>query len=115
MVKDVHTEDQNVIPGKLAETTPPSIPAHDYTPFTFQVIMEIQKSIGQLEQAVTTLTEESKKRGDTLDLISHQVYAAKVVMWVIGIILTGLSGIAVFLLNKMWDAIIPLLQIKPHP
>jgi hypothetical protein len=115
VVKDARMEEQNVIPGKLAETTPPYYPAYDYTAFTFQAIMEIQKSIGQLTQAVTALTEESKKRGETLDHISHKVYAAQVILVIIGVILTSLGGVVTFFISKFWNVIIPLLQIKSHP
>ncbi len=116
MTKDVRIEEQNITPGKLADS-PPSYPypAHDYTAFTFQAIMEMQKSIGQLTQAVTTLTEESKRRGETLDRISHKVYAAQVVVVIAGAILASLGGVVTFLLSKIWVAIIPLLQMKPHP
>ena len=98
-------------PQKFAETTPPVSPGHDYTSFIFQQIMEVQKTLGELTQAVKTLTEESKEQGRKVDKISHQVFAAKVIVSIIGGAILVFSG----LIGKLWDIVIPLLQTKPHP
>lgn len=97
-----------------AETTPQAYHSSDYS-FTLQTIMEMQKTLGQLTQAVNTLTEESKKRGDILDKISHKVYAAQVGLVVAGVVLSTLGSAAVYLLSEIWKAMYPLLQLKPHP
>ena len=116
MIKDTKHEGQaSTIPKTLAETTPPISPGHDYTWALFQQMMEVQRTLGELNRAVTILTDKSEKHGDKLDKISHKVFAAQVVFYVIVGILTAASGIIVFFLNKFWGAIIPLLQAKPHP
>jgi len=50
--------------------------------------MELQKTVGQLTQAVNTLTDQQKEQAKKLDGISHKIYAAIVVLLVIGGILT---------------------------
>lgn len=111
---DIRREElSDTTPPRLAETTPPSYYTNDHS-FTLQAIMEMQKTLGGLTQAVNTLTEESKKSRDKLDEISHNVFAAKKVMWVVGTILSFLAGSAIFILNKIWDTILPLLQTNLH-
>jgi len=100
-------------PPTFPETTPPAYPSSDYS-FTLQAIMEMQKTLGQLTQAVTTLTEESKKHREKIDDMSHKIYAAKISLWIVGFVLTAVGGIVAFFLNRIWE-IIPLIPTKPHP
>src|SRR2546425_492681 len=93
---------QDSVPGSLPEGTPSSYPGSDYS-FTLQSVMEMQKSVGQLIQAVTTLTETSKKHDEKIDKISHRVYAASVVIAIF-------TAIGAFLLNKIADAVIAALK-----
>ncbi len=73
---------------RFPETTPPTTyPGSDYS-FTLQTVMELQKTVGQLTQAVNTLTDQQKEQAKKLDGISHKIYAAIVVLLVIGGILT---------------------------
>jgi len=99
-------------PSQFPNTTPPGYPSptHD---FTLQAVMEMQKTLGQLTQAVTTLTETAKENRTEIGTISKQVYAAKVVITIAGVILAGLGSAAVYLLCEVWKAIYPVLQIKP--
>lgn len=70
--------------------------------------MELQKSTGQLSQAVVTLTEQSKEQGKKLDSISHRMYAAAAV-------LTAVGGIAYFLLDRLFDQVLSALARLPPP
>ncbi|MGA3205784.1 MAG: hypothetical protein ABSF12_25090 [Bryobacteraceae bacterium] len=65
----------------------------------------MQNTMGKLVEAVETLKTESKEQRLKLDRISHTIYAAAAVATVIG-------GIGLFLLNKVWDAV--MLYLKPH-
>jgi hypothetical protein len=115
MARTVSTEKSSEsTPKHYAETVPTAFPSYDPS-FSLQSILEMQKNLGQLTQAVTTLTEESKKRGDVLDKISHKVYAAEVVIGVVGVILTAMGGGLIYLICKVLDVIVPLIQLKPHP
>jgi hypothetical protein len=64
--------------------------------------MELQKSSGQLTQAVQTLTEQSKTQNTKLDSISHRMYGAAAVLTVVGAILY-------FFLDRMWVQILAVL------
>jgi hypothetical protein len=98
-------ESDSTTPQRFAETPPqPAYPGSDYS-FTLQAVMEMQKSVGQLTQAVQTLTEESKQQRAKLDRISHIIYAA-------GAVITVVGGMIVFLVNKLADALIA--GYKPH-
>ena len=68
--------------------------------------MELQKSTGQLTQAVVTLTDQSKEQGKRLDSISHRMYAATAVLAVFGSILY-------FFLDRMWTQVLRALQSLP--
>ncbi len=79
-------------PREFPETTPPAqFLLSDYS-FTLQTIMELQKAVGALTQAVTTLTNEVAEQGRLLDRISHRVYAA-------GVVLAVAAPIIIFLAN----------------
>jgi hypothetical protein len=73
-------------PGPLPETTPPVYPGPNYD-FILQCVFEIQKTVGQLTQAVNTLTDQQKSVSEKLDKISHKIYAAIVVILLAGAIL----------------------------
>lgn len=64
--------------------------------------MEIQKTLGQLQQSVTQLTEQSKRHGEKLDRISHIIFAA-------GVVGALLLAVGSFILNKIWNVLIAAL------
>jgi ElaB/YqjD/DUF883 family membrane-anchored ribosome-binding protein len=64
--------------------------------------MDLQKTVGKLNEAVDTLKTQSAEVTKKLDGISHKIYAAIAVLTVVG----GLIG---FLINKGLDL---LIQIK---
>jgi hypothetical protein len=75
-----------VTPKRFAETTPPIYPSSDYS-FVLQGIFDLKGSVAKLEQAVGTLTEQQKEQGKKLDGISHKIYAAIVVLVLVGTII----------------------------
>ena len=81
--------------------------------------LEMQRSLGKVEQAIASLSEQSKKHDEKLDSIGKTVHSGKILLIVAGALLSALisafGGIGLFFLNKLWNALIPLLQIKPHP
>ena len=85
--------------------TAPQCPSGDYS-YTLEVVMGMQKTLGQLEQAVKTLTEEIRDVRKKLDRISHIVHAA-------GVVGTIGMAILVFLANKIADAFIAGLRHQP--
>ena len=73
-------------PGKLPDTTPQVFPGPNYD-FILQIVFEMQKTVGQLTQAVNTLTDQQKSLSEKLDKISHKIYPAIVVLLLVGTIL----------------------------
>ncbi len=65
-------------------------PATEHS-WTLQTVFELQKTVGQLTQAVSTLTEQQRGFSAKLDRISHQMYAAIAILLLIGAILTFFS------------------------
>jgi hypothetical protein len=99
----------NITPPKSPNTTPLNYNMRgDYSTFILPAILEMQKTLGQLTQAVTTLTEKSKENNDTLNKISHKIYAAEAILVIVG-------GVLIYFIHKALDVIVPLIQLKPNP
>ena len=71
-------------------------------------MMQMQKTLGELTASVNSLKSASDKQGTKLDRISHILFAA-------GVVLSIVLGIGAFLMNKMWDGIVHLIMVSPHP
>ena len=93
-------------PTEIPEATPPRYPMADYS-FTLQAIMELQRSVGGLVEAVNALKSRTEKQAEILDKISHRIYAASVV---IAIALPILA----FLTNLLAPALLTALHL-PTP
>ena len=98
-------------PGEVT-STPQSFASPEYN-FTLQIVFELQKSTGQLTEAVTSLkasidrqTGRIEKLEDKLSGVTHKVYAAGVVL----LILLGLGG---FIVNKAWDLMVQKITSPP--
>jgi F0F1-type ATP synthase assembly protein I len=58
-----------------------------------QSILEMQRSLGGVENAVKNLESATKGHGDKLDQIGKDVHAAKVTMGVVGAIIVGAAAL----------------------
>ena len=54
--------------------------------------MEMQKTLGQVTEAVTTLKDQSKTHGGKLEQMGKEIHAAKVVIGIVGGFI-GLVGV----------------------
>jgi hypothetical protein len=88
-------------PQRFPETTPTTYPGSEYS-FVLQGVFDIQKSIGKLEQAVQTLTEQQKGQGEKLDKLSHKFTAAIAIVLFLGALLTFLSPFANTVLSHLF-------------
>ena len=86
-------EKEAVTPPRMPDTTPPAYPSGDYT-YTLEVVMGMQKTLGELTQAVKGLTDQVKDQGVKVDASSKDIHAAKVVVGVLGALLV--AGATVF-------------------
>jgi hypothetical protein len=64
-------------------------------------------TLGELTQAIKTLTEQVKENDKKLDRISHVVYA-------VGAVVTVLGTIAGVILREAWVLIEPILKQHFH-
>ena len=98
-------EKGDITPPRMPDTTPPSYPSSDYS-YILEIVMGMQRTLGQVEQAVKTLTEDSRENRKKIDRLSHIIYAAGVV---------GTIGVAIliFLANKLADVFIASLKHTP--
>jgi hypothetical protein len=92
-------------PENYPVPTPRGLQGDDRT-FLLQNVLDLQKTTGQLTQAVATLTKETERQRDKLDSISHRMYGAAAVVAAIGAVLY-------FFLDRMWTQILRVLQSLP--
>jgi len=91
-------------------TTPNPLSALDHS-FLLQAIMEVQRSIGQLTQSTTTLTDDAKEHRKQLNRISH--IRISHITYSVGVMGTILLAALVFLANKIADAIVAGYKLHP--
>jgi hypothetical protein len=114
MRKPGHTQSSSGVPDKLAQMTPQDYISPEHS-FTLQAIMEMKGTLGELTQAIKTLTEESRNNRTLLSEISHKIYAAEWIIRIVGGLLSLIGAVAVWLFWNIWSTISPLVQVKPHP
>ena len=91
-------------PGDMPRTPPPVYPGTDYS-FVLQSVFEIQRTLGAVEKAISTLTDELKDQGKTLNWISRIIWFTAG-----GIVLAG--GLVGYILDKGFDRLLEVLMTK---
>ena len=74
-------------PNEFPEMPPPQLT--DWS-WSLQMLMELQNTVGKLSQSVEMLTRQNKEHEKKLDRISHRIYAAVVVLSIVGAVLLWL-------------------------
>jgi hypothetical protein len=72
---------------RYPETTPPLSPSPDFT-WVLETVMSMHGSMGKLTEAVESLKTTQTEQGRKIDGISHRVYAAMVLLILIGGVVT---------------------------
>jgi hypothetical protein len=91
---------RSTAPERMATVQPsnrPSLSSGEIDLIT-EIVMGMQESIGKLTEAVDTLKKQSEKHGDKLDSIGKDMYAAKVILGLVGagiVIGAGWLGIVI--------------------
>ena len=91
MAREARDRSAETTPSRMAETTPPG-PPPDYGVHMMHSILEMQRALGGLENAVKNLDNQSKEDGNKLDQIGKDVHAAKVVIGVVGTLIILAAG-----------------------
>jgi hypothetical protein len=88
-------------------TTAPQLPSGDYS-YTVELVGSIQHQLGKLTEAVETLKSKMESHGKELAAIGRDVHTAKVVLGIIGGLVTIIAtilGIALkAYLDHLWRA-----------
>ena len=74
--------EQEVPPQNFPETPPPQ--PTDYASFTLQTVMELQKTVGGLDQAIKSLTSTVESQGKILNRILYSIVFAAGGLFVFG-------------------------------
>lgn len=88
-------------PQQLANIPPP--PHMVDHSFTLQAIMELQKSNGQLVEAITSLRGEISRQEAKIDKLDESLSTIKQKVYAAGIVLMIFVAIGGFIINKAWD------------
>jgi hypothetical protein len=83
-------------------TTAPQLPSGDYS-YILEIVMGMQRTLGKIEQAVDTLTTDSRENIRKVSRLSHIIYAA-------GVVVLIAVAIFSFTANKLADALIAALK-----
>jgi hypothetical protein len=92
-------------PREFAATTPPASPMLDYS-FGLQAIMEMQKSVGELNANVNRLIVDVKGHGEKLEEIRHQSSFMKGGLAASVFFITAIVAVTGWILNTKWDAVL---------
>lgn len=94
----------------LGTTTPINAGLVDHS-FTLQAIMDLQKSNGQLTEAVSSLRLSIDKLNSKLDRVEGTVSGVKHKIYAAGVVLAILVALGGFMVNKAWDLMVKQVQI----
>jgi hypothetical protein len=92
-------------PPRSPETTTPSPHATDYAIHTVQTVLEMQRTLGNIETAIKHLEETSKDYGKKLEDIGKDFHAAKIVGGFI-VLVSGFLGFVIHELLPLLSAMI---------
>ena len=87
-------------PEDFPETPPPQPTDRSWS---LQMLMELQRTVGELSQSVETLKNESKEHDKKLNQINHRIYATVVVLTIFGAVL-------LWILNAVSDEIVTAVK-----
>ena len=107
-----HPQSQPSTPEHHIGTTTPSTVGYVDHSFTLQAIFDLQKSTGQLTEAVTALRRSVDKIDNKLDKIEEKVSGVTHKIYAAGVVLLILVTIGGFIVNKAWDLMAKQIQIS---
>ena len=77
----------------------------DYS-FVLPTLMELQREVGKLSQAILTISEHQKAQTTKLEEIGRDMHTGKILMRIISIAAIGLGGLLGWILARAWDVIL---------
>ncbi len=98
---DKHIQGQGEAPDRLAEGTPPA-PILPDNSWILQAVMEMQKSVGEMTKAISTLEGTVGDQSKTITWMSRVIFIAT------GILLAT-ATIGGVVLEKIWTKLVVIL------
>jgi len=83
----------------------------DYS-FTLQMIMELQRSVGQVSESVAQIHRETGKIESKINKLESSMSSVKTTITVAGIVLTIIIAISGFFVDKVWDSVANHIDIS---
>ena len=100
-------------PDQFPVATPPGLQAADHS-WVLQTVLELQKSVGGLTQAVATLTEQVRDQGDKLDAVRREVAEARTFMKTAAkttaVLLGGVVALIAWLASRLPPVVTAILE-----
>jgi|GEM_PF-5079569 len=106
-----NNNDRGTEPVRPATTTPTNYSTQDHS-FTLQLIMELQRSIGQVAESVAQGHRDSQRIESKLDTLDASMTSVKVTITVAGVVLAIIIAISGFFIDKAWDVISNHVEIS---
>jgi hypothetical protein len=91
--------------------TPSNYPSPDHS-FTLQMIMELQKSTGQLTECVNSLRTSLDRQSGQLDKIEEKVSGVTHKLYAASVVLAILLVVGGFIIDKTWDLMAQQISFK---
>ena len=96
-------------------TTPDNYSTHDHS-FTLQLIMELQRSVGQLAESVNQTHRQLERFEDKADRrfdgIESAMSGVKITIAAAGVVLAIVIAISGFFVDKAWDSVASHIDIS---
>ena len=96
-------------PDQFPVATPPGLQAADHS-WVLQTVLELQKSVGGLTQAVATLTEQVRDQGAKLDAVRQEVTTARTFMKTAAWLLGGVVGLIAWFVSRLPPIVTAILE-----
>lgn len=110
--------DNDVTP-QAPQSTPSMGGGGDYSPFVWQQLSDIQKTLGAMTAKLDQNTQAFEKLDESLGKVKADVaefkqirHTAKVVAWIVGVTMAGVLAVTGFIAKEAWSLLKPMAVEK---
>ena len=86
-------------------------PSQDHS-FTLQLIMELQRSVGQVSESLAQIHRDTSRIESRLDKLDSSMSSVKTTITAAGIVLAIIIAISSFFVDKAWDSVVSHIDIS---
>jgi len=95
----------------MQQSTPPTY-SHSEHSFNLQILIEMQKSIGQLGEAIRNIDKKQDKHDQAFESLESAMQNVKTTMAIAAVVLTIVLAVGGFFANKAWDIAVNHIEIS---